>query len=53
MPNFEVSPGWYQAFWYGERPHREHGAFARRFARFAVVVVLLISSGVVLGHLHG
>ena len=48
MPSFTINPGWYEATWYGEGPHRRHGSFSRRLAYLGATIVFLIGSGVAL-----
>ena len=50
---FEVDPGWYGNYWYSDRPRpQQRRAFSGNVARFAVLVLLLAGSGVVLSHVH-
>jgi hypothetical protein len=51
FPNeFEVDPGWYDAYWYSDRPRPKRRTFAGSLARFAVLAVLLAGSGVALSY---
>jgi len=43
MHPFEINPGWYDTYWYSERPHRQPNVYSRGFARFAAIAVLLLS----------
>ena len=48
----EIAPGWYQAYWYGERPRPKRRRLGHGLARFAVLAVLLAGSGMALSHFH-
>lgn len=52
MPSFEVNPGWYETFWYSERPNPKCRSFSHGLVGLAAIVVLLASSGVVLTYIH-
>lgn len=52
MTPFEVAPGWYDSYWYSERPRPRRRSFSGSVARFAVLVVLLTGSGFVLSNFH-
>jgi hypothetical protein len=41
MHPFEINPGWYNTFWYSERPHRQRGSYSCALALFAAIVALL------------
>jgi hypothetical protein len=47
-----VNPGWYDAYWFSDRPQPERRSLSGSLARFAVLVVLLAGSGLVLEHFH-
>jgi hypothetical protein len=49
---FENAPGWYEAYWYGNRAHPKRMRPAHGLARFAVLIVLLAGSGMALSHFH-
>ena len=50
---FEVDPGWYGDHWYSDRPrHSNAEPSPPAWRRFAVLVLLLAGSGVVLSHVH-
>ena len=51
FPN-KVHPGWYDAYWYGERPRPRRRSFAGSLARFGVLIVLLAGGGVALSQLQ-
>jgi hypothetical protein len=53
MLPFEINPGWYDTYWYSDRPRPKHRSFPGSVARFAMLVMLLAGSGVALSHLHG
>jgi hypothetical protein len=52
MSDFIVDPGWYEAYWYGDRLRSERRSLSGNLARLAVLVVLLAGSGLVLDHFH-
>jgi hypothetical protein len=47
---YEVDPGWYDAYWFNDRRRLKHRPFAGSLARFAVLAVLLAGSGVALSY---
>lgn len=55
MSPFEVSPGWYDAFWCHDRRRPKHQTVSRNVARVAVLIVLLLGGGLVVTNLqvHG
>jgi hypothetical protein len=52
MTPFEVSPGWYDSYWYSDRPRPKRRSFSANFARFAVLIALLTGSGLALSNLQ-
>lgn len=53
MPSFIVNPGWYDTYWYSERPNHKRGSFSRRLAYLGVTIVLLAGGSVVLNCFQG
>jgi hypothetical protein len=49
----EFNPGWYEAYWYNDRPRPKRRSFPGSLARFMALVMLLAGSGVALSHFHG
>ncbi len=47
-----VDPGWYEEYWYSNRPRPKRRRLSSSFARFAVLVGLLLGSGLALKHFH-
>lgn len=47
-----VDPGWYEDYWYSNRPRVKRRSFSRSLTRFAVLVVLLVGGGLVAKHFH-
>jgi hypothetical protein len=50
---FAVDPGWYESYWYSDRPHPERRSVSGSLARFGVLALLLAGSGVALSYVHG
>jgi hypothetical protein len=53
MFQFEAIPGWYESHWHGDPPRSQRSAFTVSLAGFALLVLLLAGSGMVLSHVHG
>jgi len=53
MAPFKIDHGWFDAYWYSDRPRPRRRSVPNSLARFAVVVVLLAGSGFALSHLQG
>jgi hypothetical protein len=49
---FGPDPGWYENYWYGDRPQPRRRPFSASFARFAVLVALLAAGGAMLSKHH-
>ncbi len=47
-----VDPGWYEDYWYSNRPRPKRRPFSRSLARFAVLVGLLVGGSLALKHFH-
>ena len=47
-----VDPGWYEEYWYSDRPRPKRKPFSRSVTRFAVVVGLLVGGSFALKHFH-
>lgn len=41
FPPFEPDPGWFERYWYADRPEPKHRPFFRNLARYAVLAALL------------
>jgi hypothetical protein len=52
FPPFNPDPGWFERYWYADRPKPKRRSLSRRLARFAVLVALLAGSGLVLSSHH-
>ncbi len=52
MFRFEVDPQWYEKYWLGHSPLPNRQRLARRLARLAAVVGLLVGGGALLNHFH-
>ncbi len=52
FPPFAPDPGWYDRYWYSERPEQSRVSFSASLARFAVLAALVIGSGLVLSSHH-
>ena len=52
FPPFEPDPGWFEQYWYTDRPEPKRRPFSRNLARFAVLVALLAGSALVLSSHH-
>lgn len=48
FPPFNPDPGWFERYWYANRPEPKRRSFSRSLTRFAVLVALLAGSGFVL-----
>lgn len=53
MFSFEVNPGWFDAYWYSNRPQPERKSLAGRWARLKAVVVLVASNAEMQNYFHG
>jgi hypothetical protein len=47
-----VDPGWYESYWYGDRPPPRRRSVSPGLARLALLVVLLAGSGLVMASVH-
>lgn len=47
-----VDPGWYEDYWYSNRPRPKRRSFSSSLTRFAALLVLLVGGGLVLNHFH-
>ncbi len=47
-----VDPGWYEDYWYSNRPRPKRRPFSRSIARFALLVGLLVGGSLALKHFH-
>jgi hypothetical protein len=52
MNPFEIDPGWYDRYWYSDRPQPKRRSFSGSAVRFAVLVLLLGGSGLALSNYH-
>jgi hypothetical protein len=48
----DVDPGWYDAYWWTDRPRKKRRSLAGSLARFAVLIVLLAGGGMALSYFH-
>lgn len=49
---FRVDPGWYEAYWFGERPPAPRPVVSRTMARLAVMVALVCGGAALVNHFH-
>jgi hypothetical protein len=47
-----VDPGWYEAYWFTERPRPRRRTAAIAVTRFAVVAAVLCGSAALVEHFH-
>ena len=52
FPPIEPDPGWYDRYWYSERPEPKRRSFVNSLARFGVLVAVLVGGGLVLANHH-
>jgi hypothetical protein len=52
FPPFNPDPGWFERYWYADRPESKRRSLSRSLARFSVLVALLAGSGLVLSSHH-
>lgn len=52
FPPFVPDPGWFERYWYSTRPEPKHRSLSPGLARFAVLVALLATGGVMLSKHH-
>jgi hypothetical protein len=49
---FHVDPRWYDEYWLNDRPRPPPAQLPGRLLRLAVLVALLVGSGLALSHVH-